>query len=151
MHKYKFLLSFLGCPCEKIFIQSTKYFADIPINTDRPLQDFPWRTGLPIIDTGIHRFGIFRCHSPERKFYYTGSVAAYAQFPKKNMFPFVAAKEVLIPPGGGVPAIIFHKSVVRPQVHGHRRAADRAVRHQLGGIFMSFCSDSIFLTMTSLS
>ena len=27
MHKYKFLLSFLGCPCEKIFIQSNKLFS----------------------------------------------------------------------------------------------------------------------------
>ena len=90
------------------------------------------------VHTGINSIGILIGRPPKRIFDDDRRVAAYAQFQKKNVFPFVAAEEVLIPPGGDVPTVIFHKSVVRPQVHGHGRTANRAVRHQFGGDFHAF-------------
>ena len=43
--------------------------------------------------------------------------------PQKSLIPFCSP----------VPALILHKAVVRPQVHGHRPSAVRTVRHQFGG------------------
>ena len=41
------------------------------------------------------------------------------------MLSLVALQVLLIPPGGDVPAFILHKGIIRPQIHGHGRAADR--------------------------
>ena len=51
------------------------------------------------------------------------------------MLPLMTVKEVLISPGGGVPAFILHKGIIRPQIHGHGRAADRTTWHQFGRHF----------------
>ena len=71
-------------------------------------------------------------HPPEGVLDDDRRVAAHAQLQKKDVLPLVAAEERLVTAGGGMPAAILHKGVVRPQVHGHGRAADRAVRDQPG-------------------
>ena len=59
----------------------------------------------------------------------------------------MAAQEILVAASGIVPALILHKGHVRPQVHRHGRAADRAVRDEFAGdLSYSLCSASIFLT-----
>ena len=42
----------------------------------------------------------------------------------------MALNKILIPPGGGVPPAVLHKGIVRPQVHGHGFAANRAAGHK---------------------
>ena len=45
----------------------------------------------------------------------------------------MTSEEILVAPGGFMPAFVFHEGHVRPQIHGHGCAADRAVRHQRTG------------------
>lgn len=71
-------------------------------------------------------------HPPEGVLDDDRRVAAHAQLQKEDVLPLVAAEERLVAAGGGVPAVVLHKGAVRPQVHGHGRAADRAVRDQPG-------------------
>ena len=51
------------------------------------------------------------------------------------MLSLMAVEKVLIPPGGGVPAFILHKGIIRPQIHGHGCAADWTAGYQFAGDF----------------
>ena len=57
---------------------------------------------------------------------------------KQNVQILVTADKAIIPVCGSIPALILHKSMVDPQIHRHRRTANRAVRHQLRWNFHIF-------------
>ena len=51
------------------------------------------------------------------------------------MLSLMAAQKLCIALSGGVPALVFHKGIVCPQVHRHGCTTGRAVRYQSAGDF----------------
>ena len=107
--------------------------ADIPFDTDRPPSDLRRTIGPRQVDAGVDRLRILVSHFPEGIFDDDRGIAAHAQFQKEDAQTLMAFEEILVAPGGFMPAFVFHEGHVRPQVHGHGRAADRAMRDQLAG------------------
>ena len=105
---------------------------NIPIDTDCPIHDLPWRPGLTQIDAGIHRFRVLPRHPPEWILNDDGGICADSKFQIQDMPSFVALHKILIPPGRFVPSIVLHKSPVTSKIHGHRCAADRTAGDQPG-------------------
>lgn len=107
-------------------------FPHIPINTNRPLLNLLRAHRLSPIDAGVNGVRICVCHLPEGVLDDNRGIIAHAQFEEQNFLSPARAEKMIIPLGGGVPAIVLYKGIVRAQVHGGGSAAMRAGGNQIG-------------------
>ena len=107
--------------------------ANISYHTDRAMLNVSWDMDFFLVHASIGRVFILERHLPERILDDNRRVSAHAQFQKEDAPALMTVKEILVAPGGFMPAFVFHEGHVRPQVQGHGRAADRAMRDQLAG------------------
>ena len=105
----------------------------IGIQRDPPFADLCRAVCLPQIDAGVDRFGILCRHPPEGVFDNDRGVETDAQFQKEDLLSLAGAEEATVPLRCSVPALVLHKGIVTAEIHGHRPAADRAVRDQFRG------------------
>lgn len=71
-------------------------------------------------------------HVPERIFDNIRRIHAHPQLQKQHPRALMPPQEVLVTPCRLIPALVLHKGVVRPEIHGHGPAAVGAVRNPCG-------------------
>ena len=113
--------------------QIAQHFTDIGVKQDGLLFKPAHGEGFAQVEAGVGGFGILGGHTEERHFDDSGRVAADAQFQKQDAAVSVPLEKILIPPGGGIPALVLHESVVTAQIHGHGPAAPGAAGDQFSG------------------
>ena len=113
---------------------SFKNFPDVPVDADAPPLNFGRADRIAAVDTGVRRPRVLSGHAPKRVLDDPGRVVADAEFEVEHP-PGVRADKIRVSRGGGVPALVLDKAVVRAQIHRHRLAAMRAFRNQLGRDF----------------
>ena len=89
------------------------------MDTQTPVLYFPTGKGLPIIQADIPCPGVIRRIRPEGKFDDSRRIHAYAQFPVQDTALFVVAQEIMVPLVGIMPAVIFYKGIIDPQMRYH--------------------------------
>lgn len=133
----KFILYILVLPeCGQLGFrrsQIAQHFTDIGVKQDGLLFKPAHGEGLAQVEAGVGGFGILGGHAEERHFDNAGRVAADAQLQKQDAAVPVPPQKILISPGGGIPALVLHESVVTAQVHGHGPAAPGAAGDQFRG------------------
>lgn len=113
--------------------QIAQHFTDIGVKQDGLFFKPAYGEGLAQVEAGVGGLGILGGHAEERHFDNAGCIAADAQFQKQDAAVPVPLQKILISPGGGIPALVLHESVVTAQVHGHGSSAPGAAGDQFGG------------------
>ena len=117
----------------RLSIEKVQHHAYILFYDNGALGDLGRAICLRKVYAGVRRLWVLAGHLPEPVFDDAGGVTAHAQLQKQRAKSIVAAQERLASLCGQAPALVLHKGVVCPQVHGHGRAADGAMRNQLAG------------------
>lgn len=109
-----------------------QHFPNIPFNAHRSVTDQIRDTHIAGVDADIKIIFIFCCHAEKWIFDDSRRVVSHAEFQIQDMASVVTKQEIDASAGCLMPAFIFHKRVIRAQIHAHRFSAVWAVRHQFG-------------------
>lgn len=107
-----------------------QHFPNIPFNAHRSVTDQIRDTHIAGVDADIKIIFIFCCHAEKWIFDDSRRVVSHAEFQIQDMASVVTKQEIDASAGCLMPAFIFHKRVIRAQIHAHRFSAVWAVRHQ---------------------